>query len=117
MEKPSSLARYALLRRRVHASWKTTLLTAIVGGGVLIASGLAPAFGVLLVLVLVFLVRPAIELYFSSQSLCPHCEADVFLELCALENGEGIEKGMRCPSCGKDATKITETMGPVIDVD
>lgn len=117
MEKPSSLTRYALLRRRVHASWKTTLLASIVGGSVLMATGLASAFAILGIVFLVFLVRPVLEIYFSSQSLCPHCETDLFLELCTAENGPGIEEGLRCPSCGEDASKISKTMGPVIDVD
>lgn len=83
----------------------------------LIAANLAPALGVLLVVFLVFLVRPVMELYFSSQCLCPHCETDLFLELCAAESGAGIEDGLRCPSCGEDASKISRSMGPVIDVD
>lgn len=101
----------------MHASWKTTLLSCIVGGGVLVASGLVSVGGMLLVAIVVFLVRPAMELYFSGQIHCPHCEADVFLELCAAENGAGIEHGLRCPSCGEDASKISISMGPVIDID
>ena len=81
------------------------------------AAGLAPALAILGIVFLVFLVRPVLEIYFSSQSFCPHCEADLFLELCSAENGSGIEEGLRCPSCGEDASKVSQSMGPVIDVE
>lgn len=87
------------------------------GGSVLIATGLVPTLAIFGVVFLVFLVRPVMEVYFSSQSLCPHCEADLFLEVCTAESGEGVELGMRCTSCGEDATRITDSMGPVIDVE
>lgn len=116
MERPSSLTRYALLRRRVHASWKTTLLVALVGGSTLLAADLVPGVGVLLIIVLIALARPAMEVYFSRQCICPHCEADLFLELCEIENAGGIEGGLRCPQCNRDASKVDSTNGPVIDV-
>ena len=116
VNKPSSLTRYAQLRRRVHSSWKTTLLVALVGGSVFLAGGLVPVGGVMLVLFVLVLVRPAMELYFSRQCLCPHCEADLFLEMCQVENAGGIEQGLICPVCRRDASKIDERNGPVIDV-
>lgn len=116
MERPSSLTRYALLRRRVHSSWKTTLLVAIVGGCSFLAAGLVPGGGVVVIILLIALARPAMELYFSRQCVCPHCEADLFLEVCEIENAGGIEDGLRCPRCGRDASKVDSTNGPVIDV-
>lgn len=107
----------AQLRRRVHASWKTTLLVAVVGGGVLAAAGLAQAWAVFLVVLVVCLVRPAMELYFSHKAVCPHCESDLFLEMCEIEAVGGIEGGLRCPRCGLDASKIDNTHGPVIDIE
>ncbi|MFC5050172.1 hypothetical protein ACFPK9_06075 [Rubritalea spongiae] len=117
MEKPSSLTRCAQLRRRVHGSWKTTLLVAIAGGGVLAAAGLAAAWAVFVVMLCVALVRPVMEVYFSHRAVCPHCEADLFLEMCEIENMGGIEGGLRCPSCGRDASKIDSQNGPVIDIE
>ena len=116
MEKPSSLTQCAQLRRRIHASWKTTLLVAILGGGVLGAAGLIAAWAVFVVVLAVVLVRPAMELYFSHRAICPHCEADLFLEMCAAESQDGIEAGLRCPNCGLDASKIDRQHGPVIDI-
>jgi hypothetical protein len=116
VEKPSLLTRYALQRRRVHGSWKTTLICGIVGGCIFLATGLMPVGGVFLVVLLLVLVRPAMEIYYSRQCICPHCEADLFLEVCEIENAGGIEQGLSCPQCGRDASKVDSTNGPVIDI-
>ncbi|MFT5883080.1 MAG: hypothetical protein ACI9FG_001590 [Crocinitomicaceae bacterium] len=116
MEKPSLLTRHALQRRRVHESWKTTLICGIVGGCIFLATGLMPVGGVFLVVVLLVIVRPAMELYYSRQCICPHCEADLFLEVCEIENKGGIELGLPCPRCNRDASKVDSTNGPVIDI-
>jgi hypothetical protein len=116
VEKPSSLTRYALQRRRVHGSWKTTLICGIVGGCIFLAGGLMPVGGVFLVVLLLVIVRPAMELYYSRQCVCPHCEADLFLEVCQIENVGGIEQGLACPRCGRDASKVDSSNGPVIDI-
>ncbi|MGJ8671424.1 hypothetical protein [Rubritalea sp.] len=116
MEKPSSLTHCAQLRRRVHASWKTTLLVALVGGAVLGAGHLVAAWAVFLVVLIIAVVRPMMEVYFSHRAVCPHCEADLFLEMCEIETMGGIEGGLRCPSCGLDASKIDDKHGPVIDI-
>ncbi|MFC4991218.1 hypothetical protein [Rubritalea tangerina] len=117
MEKPSSLTRLALLRRRVHQSWKTTMLVAVVGGSTFLAAGLMPGVGVVFVLLLLLLLRPGMEVYFSREAVCPHCEADLFLEMCQVENAGGIELGLRCPRCGRDASKVDERHGEIIDIE
>jgi hypothetical protein len=101
----------------VHASWKTTLLVAVVGGGVLGAAKLAPVWAVFLIVLVTALVRPAMELYFSYRATCPHCESDLFLEMCEIESMGGIEGGLRCPKCGLDASKIDSRHGPIIDIE
>lgn len=117
VERPSTLTRYALLRRRVHKSWVTTLIVAVVGGGIFLAAGLMPVMGVLGVIVALALLRPIMEVYFSSVVKCPHCEADLFLEMCAKETLDGVEEGFVCKYCGKNATSIDSQNGPVVDID
>ena len=100
----------------MHGSWKTTLICGIVGGGTFLATGLMPAGGVILVVLLLVLVRPAMEIYYSRQCICPHCEADLFLEVCQIENAGGIENGLVCPHCRRDAARVDSSNGPVIDI-
>jgi hypothetical protein len=75
-----------------------------------------PSGGVFIVILLVILLRPVMEIYYSRQCICPHCEADLFLEICQIEMAEGIEQGLICRQCGHDASKISSTNGPVIDI-
>ncbi len=82
----------------------------------LLAGSLVSVGGVMAVLLVLALVRPIMELYFSCKCLCPHCEADLFLEMCEVENAGGIEQGLACPICRRDASKIDDRHGPVIDV-
>lgn len=101
----------------MHSSWKTTLLVAVVGCIVFLAAGLIPGWGAILVVLALLVFRPAMEVYFSNQCYCPHCEYDLFLEVCAAESADGVEQGLRCPQCGEDAATISAMRGPVIDVD
>ncbi|WP_156817201.1 hypothetical protein [Rubritalea marina] len=103
--KGSPLLALALYRRRVHKSWKITSISAFCGGLVLSSAGLLGGAGFLLVIVVLLLLRPAFEVYFSARAHCPHCGADVFMDLCQKESQDGIESGLVCPYCGRDATK------------
>ena len=100
----------------MHKSWVTTLVVALVGGGIFLAADLMPAAGVVGAIMLLALVRPIFEVYLSSVVKCPHCEADLFLEMCAKESIRSVEEGFTCKYCGKDATIVDSVNGPVIDI-
>ena len=73
-------------------------------------------FGFVLVMLVLLLIRPGFELYFSARALCPHCDADLFMDLCFVENREGIDSGFNCPYCGKDAKQVDLNKITVLDI-
>ncbi len=112
----SELFRIVLLRRRIHQSWKITTVSAFIGGIILSNAKLVSGFGFFLVMLVLFLMRPGFELYFSARALCPHCDADLFMDLCFAENREGIDSEFICPYCGRDATQVDPNKITVLDV-
>lgn len=112
----SELLRIGLLRRRVHQSWKITTISALIGGVILSSAQLVSGLGFFLVMLVLLLIRPGFELYFSARAFCPHCDADLFMDLCSKENREGIDSEFHCPYCGKDAKQIDPHKVTVLDV-
>lgn len=98
-----NLVRLARLRRRVHASWKATLVVAVLGWMIFGWAGLVSGLGGFLVVFAVVLMRPVFEVWLSNQCFCGKCGADVFMEVCRAEAAGGVEEGVRCPACGADA--------------
>jgi len=100
----SKLVRMAKLRRRVHDSWKVTLVVALLGWLILGYAGLIHGAAGFFVVLGVLLFRPLMEVWFSNQFFCPHCGADVFLEVAGLESkgGKVEEAGLKCLECGGD---------------
>lgn len=108
----------ALLRRRVHKSWKVTMVVALLGWFVFGFGGLLGGTEGFLIVLVVFLIRPVAEVVFSRRFYCPHCGADVFLDVCLEESrGAGVEHGVKCSHCGKDATRRVRQIENVVDVD
>lgn len=118
MKREDGVLKNALLRRRIHKSWKITMIVALLGWFVFGFAGLINGAAGFLLVLLLLLVRPLAEVAFSRMFYCPHCDADVFLEVCLVESrGAGVEHGVKCAHCGRDATQHLKLMDNVVDID
>lgn len=92
-------------------------MVALFGGALFVSADLVSGIDLAIVLFALFLLRPIAELYFSATSHCPHCQADVFMELCRKELAGGVEEGLICAQCGKDCCVVSRQNGPLVEVD
>lgn len=114
----SEVLHYAFLRRRVHSSWKITLMVALGGSIVFWSAGLVNGWAALGLILAVFLVRPVAEIMFSRVFFCPRCGGDIFLDVCQVESrGAGVEQGVVCSFCGVEVTHYVSKEGNVVDID